>query len=121
MGTLRNMKTKKWNISAVPWYILYAFVAVDELLTPETLRRKIGENGTFSCHSDIQPKWHYVDWEYEDSDLPSNAIIGNKQLLIKSITTENRGYYECEGTVHGKGTFFAKATLRVIGEHNFQM
>ena len=76
-------------------------LSVDETkIHPLVHHKKIGEDAEFKCDSHL--RW-LISWTFDGGPLPANAeasLRDRDKLMIKAITEENKGEYECIGVVN---------------------
>ena len=69
---------------------------------PSVHHKEIGEDAEFKC--DYYGHLHILTiWKFNEGRLPANAKAGlpkRDKLIIRAITVENKGLYECIGTLN---------------------
>ncbi len=60
------------------------------------------------------------EWKHGNKKIairPNVQVMsGAKGILIKKITTMNKGVYTCNGQTHGGTYFYSQSILKVVGE-----
>ena len=67
-----------------------------------------GERAIFTCNAAYNVKWF---WEHEEDHIS----VGPK-LMLKEVTEENQGYYECRGMTTNGESFRALVELELKGK-----
>ena len=85
----------------------YAGMTYYGKIIPHLQLAHIGDSAHFYCDSQTRPVWLKAGSE------PSNAIYIMESIVLESVTQDDSGIYECEGTSHDGEDFNAFAELAV--------
>lgn len=98
--------------------IIVGIDQIEVFINPTTTIRRMGRPVTYTCEvNEEYDNYPYkIQWTYNDSSLPFNAIVNKHSLTLNPVLPWNGGYYSCIVTrKNGHGTGLAK--LEVYGKH----
>jgi len=85
-------------------------------IIPRSKMQKIGMDVKFECVV-YYLGLYFIEWTFQDNNLPSNAKSMSKFLIIKNLQYNNGGIYSCEIKSHdGRGIGKASGKLEVVGK-----
>ena len=89
------------------------------LVPPENTKVNIGNTARLFCLFLANPNDGAIHWQWKGGNLPSSSdkynIIADGTLIIREITDNDSGEYQCTAT-NSKGNITAKVNLIVISK-----